>query len=94
MPPKVNEKCIACYKCVEICPCDVLREGDGKPLVAYPDECWHCGVCVDVCPVDAITFQWVLGWRLRWKSKGTGEHFRLGMATPPDPCSRPPSGGW
>jgi len=31
MPPVFNEKCIACFKCVEICPCDVLREGDGSP---------------------------------------------------------------
>ena len=54
MPPKVNEKCIACYKCVEICPCDVLREGDGKPVIAYPDECWHCGACMMDCPTDAI----------------------------------------
>jgi NAD-dependent dihydropyrimidine dehydrogenase PreA subunit len=31
MPPVFNENCIACFKCVGICPGDVLREGDGKP---------------------------------------------------------------
>ena len=37
-----NENCTGCNKCVEICPGDILREGDGKPEVAYPEECWHC----------------------------------------------------
>ncbi|MCW4048822.1 MAG: hypothetical protein NWE89_03710 [Candidatus Bathyarchaeota archaeon] len=38
-----------CFKCVEICPGDVLREGEGKPHVAYPDKCWHCGACMMDC---------------------------------------------
>ena len=54
MPPVFNGKCTACFKCVEICPGDVLREGDGKPKVAYPDECWHCGACMMDCPADAV----------------------------------------
>ncbi len=54
MPPVFNERCTACLKCVEICPGDVLREGDGKPKVAYPDECWHCGACMMDCPADAV----------------------------------------
>ena len=54
MPPVFNEMCIACFKCVEICPGDVLREDDGKPEVAYPDECWHCGACMMDCPADAV----------------------------------------
>jgi NAD-dependent dihydropyrimidine dehydrogenase PreA subunit len=54
MPPVFNENCTACNKCVEICPGDILREGDGKPEVAYPDECWHCGSCMMDCPVDAV----------------------------------------
>jgi NAD-dependent dihydropyrimidine dehydrogenase PreA subunit len=31
MSPKFNEKYTAYYKCVEICPGDILREGDGEP---------------------------------------------------------------
>ncbi len=54
MPPVFNENCTACNKCVEICPGDVLREGDVKPDVAYPDECWHCGSCMMDCPVEAV----------------------------------------
>ena len=54
MPPTFKENCIACFKCVEICPTDILRKGEGKPIVAYPDECWHCGACMMDCPVSAI----------------------------------------
>ncbi|MCW4012999.1 MAG: ferredoxin family protein [Candidatus Bathyarchaeota archaeon] len=54
MPPKFNENCISCFKCVEICPGDCLREGPTGPVVAYPDECWHCGACMMDCPSEAI----------------------------------------
>ena len=54
MPPVFNENCTGCNKCVEICPGDILREGDLKPKVAYPDECWHCGSCMMDCPFEAV----------------------------------------
>ena len=54
MPPVFKENCIGCFKCVEVCPGDVLREGERTPVVAYPDECWHCGACMMDCPVEAI----------------------------------------
>ena len=54
MPPEFNEKCVKCFKCVEICPCDVLREGAEGPLVKYPEECWHCGACAMDCTAEAI----------------------------------------
>jgi NAD-dependent dihydropyrimidine dehydrogenase PreA subunit len=54
MPPEFKESCISCFKCVEICPCDILRETEDGPAVAYPEECWHCGACMMDCPTDAI----------------------------------------
>jgi len=54
MPPVFNEKCARCFKCVDVCPGDVLREGLDGPVVAYPDECWHCGACLMDCPSGAI----------------------------------------
>ncbi len=55
MPPVIDhQKCIDCGKCIEVCPTDILREGQGRPRAAYPDECWHCGVCMMDCPTDAI----------------------------------------
>lgn len=54
MPPIFNDKCTRCFKCVDVCPGDVLREGLNGPVVAYPDECWHCGACLMDCPSGAI----------------------------------------
>ncbi len=54
MPPTFGKTCINCNKCVEICPGDILREGEDAPQVAFPDECWHCGACMMDCPVNAV----------------------------------------
>ncbi|MFH2111862.1 MAG: ferredoxin family protein [Candidatus Bathyarchaeota archaeon] len=54
MPPVFNENCVKCFKCVEVCPGDVLREGQGGPVLSYPDECWHCGACMMDCLVEAV----------------------------------------
>jgi len=54
MPPIFGKTCIKCNKCVEICPGDIIREGEEGPHVAFPDECWHCGACMMDCPVDAV----------------------------------------
>ena len=54
MPPVFNDKCVKCFKCVDICPGDILRESENGPIVAYPDECWHCGACMMDCPSGAV----------------------------------------
>lgn len=48
-----EKKCIACLKCVKVCPFTVLEEKDGKPVRADKPclKCMHCGA---VCPRDAI----------------------------------------
>lgn len=54
--------CIACDKCVKICPVNCLyceAEGKGKerhPVVFTIDyiKCCWCELCVDVCPVNSI----------------------------------------
>ena len=92
--------CNGCNRCVEVCQMDCFAPNQEKgkpPYLLYPDECWRCGVCVAECPLadkGAIRYQWPLAYRFRWKRKDTGEHFRLGMANPPDPCTTPPVSGW
>ena len=54
MPPVFNEKSTAFFKCIETYSGDVLREGDGKPVVAYPEECSHCGSCMMDCRFKAV----------------------------------------
>ncbi|MGI6457316.1 MAG: NuoI/complex I 23 kDa subunit family protein [bacterium] len=54
--------CIACDKCVKICPVNCLHceaEGKGKSrhakvfTIDYIKCCW-CNLCVEVCPVDSL----------------------------------------
>lgn len=89
--------CTGCNWCVEVCQSDVFvphpRKGE-PPIILYPDECWYCGCCVKECPLHekgAIQQNWPLMLRVRWKSKETGEHFRVGMPNPPPPNTRPPA---
>jgi len=95
--------CNGCNQCVRICMMDVLYPNPEKgkaPIVLYPDECWYCGCCVMECPIwekgpiKPITLKHPMMQRVRWKRKTTGEHFRVGMKTPPPPNTRPPVGGW
>lgn len=41
--------CIACGKCVKVCPMDIRKVGDR--------ECIHCGQCISACPTKAISFK-------------------------------------
>ncbi len=54
MPPVFSDQCAKCFKCVDICPGDVLRESPDGPIAAYPEECWHCGACMMDCPTGAV----------------------------------------
>jgi adenylylsulfate reductase subunit B len=57
MPPIIiNEKCMVCGICADICPTDVFRISKKKeiPDIKYPDECWHCNACVLDCKEEAI----------------------------------------
>ncbi len=78
--------CNGCNMCVEVCQMDVLMPNPEKgkpPIVLYPDECWYGGGCVEYCPLrekGAIKLNHPLMQRVRWKRKGTGEHFRIGWS--------------
>jgi len=77
MPVIINpDVCIACYKCVQICPVDVFipnpKEG-GPPIILHAEECWYCGCCANDCPTPgAMTFNWPLPLKPRWRNKETG----------------------
>ncbi len=56
----INDHCIECGKCIEVCPMGVLTyESDPsvskKPTVFDPEACISCGHCIAVCPKDAIS---------------------------------------
>ena len=89
------ELCTGCNTCVEGCRADVLMPNPKKgepPIVLYPDECWYGGCCQAHCPVPgAIKMLHPMHMMVGWKRKDTGEYFRIGMANPPPPNTRPPA---
>ena len=61
---KVDDKCVQCQKCVNICPTKNITVKDGK--LKFGKNCLMCQRCVQLCPKDAI----VMGWFNSWKVHG------------------------
>lgn len=49
----VNDSCIKCGACAEVCPVDAFHIADTQ-FVCDPDTCIECGVCISECPQEAI----------------------------------------
>jgi NAD-dependent dihydropyrimidine dehydrogenase PreA subunit len=50
-----RERCIACDKCVQVCPTDVFDTApDGVPVIARQGDCQTCFMCEAYCPADAL----------------------------------------
>ncbi|MFN2241052.1 MAG: ferredoxin family protein [Anaerolineae bacterium] len=48
--------CKGCGLCIEFCPQGVfVANGQGRPVVAYPEKCTACNWCETHCPDMAIT---------------------------------------
>ena len=58
-PQFMDEKCIRCLRCANICPAKALtlkEKADGtKHIVCDYSKCIRCYCCHEMCPVDAIT---------------------------------------
>ncbi len=53
LPRILEEKCIACRKCVDLCRFNALGFIKNKPIV-FSEVCHSCGACSLVCPTGAI----------------------------------------
>lgn len=54
----VEERCTGCGDCVQACPSDVLRVGEGgEAVIAHQADCQTCLLCELYCPTDAL-FVW------------------------------------
>ena len=51
---RATDKCIACQKCVKVCPLSNITMKDKKP--SWGKKCTHCMACINQCPVDAIEY--------------------------------------
>lgn len=47
------EKCVACMKCVRVCPTEALRIRNGS-VVFDEDRCIDCGRCISACKYGAL----------------------------------------
>lgn len=51
-----TEKCIACSKCVAVCPAKAIKIAGNKAVFNYK-TCISCFCCMEVCPFDAISIR-------------------------------------
>ena len=52
----VSDSCIACGKCVSICPAKNIRLTAERP--EWGQKCFSCCACYHCCPVKAISYSW------------------------------------
>ena len=56
----VEDKCVACGTCVEICPMHTI-EMDSTVAKVSASKCIGCGVCAHHCPEGAIELKRIEG---------------------------------
>ena len=49
----INDNCVMCGTCADVCPIGCISEGEDK-YVIDPDVCVSCGSCAEQCPAEAI----------------------------------------
>ena len=53
-PFYATDACIACGKCVSVCPYANVRLAEGRPV--WGKRCTHCMACIHSCPVHAVEY--------------------------------------
>jgi len=49
----INDDCVACGACKDVCPVEAISEGSPKYTIDA-DKCVDCGACASECPQSAI----------------------------------------
>ncbi len=50
----VNDNCIGCTKCAQVCPADAIAFAPYEKHQIDPEKCVRCGGCLKACPIDAV----------------------------------------
>jgi electron transport complex protein RnfB len=50
----IEEDCIGCTKCIQVCPVDAIVGGAKHMHTVIEPLCTGCDLCVPACPVDCI----------------------------------------
>ena len=49
----IQEECVSCAMCADICPEKCISEED-EQFVVDLERCTQCAECLPICPVDCI----------------------------------------
>ena len=54
MSSVINDSCVKCGACVEVCPVQAISAAETQ-MVVNPETCIDCGMCIGECPQGVIT---------------------------------------
>lgn len=55
---EIDEKiCVACGKCADICPGNLILMKNSCAKIRDVRDCWGCCACVKICPKNAIAYR-------------------------------------
>ena len=74
---RVTEKCVGCGKCARLCPLNVIRMEDGRP-VWQGRTCAHCMSCIQNCPAEAIEYGQITPVKARYRF----DRYRYALKSP------------
>ncbi|MFC1620674.1 DUF362 domain-containing protein [Candidatus Omnitrophota bacterium] len=57
-PHVIEEKCISCGCCIDICPVDAISFSENKKAMIDQTKCVGCGECLCACKFDAVFINW------------------------------------
>ena len=50
----IEDKCVGCGMCLNVCPHGVFKLKEGKAQIFDKDSCMECGACAKNCAFSAI----------------------------------------